>query len=333
MEETEQTGYAEETLMYETKGNLVLPNSKAEDVDIRITNFRVLIDAKKPIDIVVFRIIDIVTTAPSSDYSDYSAQTQDTSYGTTTLTYLDYQDEKQEFSLELAGVASFNYWLNKAIEKRVATMRPVDLRAKLAQPAEEEVYPDKRRTELCNALRSIGLNARIIKKGRPEEAVEEGQSCGLIEILGGPIRWVNVVEYHVEGPPLGGHENSKNIYLVPDSAISTNLHARWCRIECAIVKAVPLFGRRVGVRWEGQQDEIISRLNEDTLLNHSLLESKTGLIIKSNISCGYWAITSKDSYGDRLLSQFIPKREPPPSSTHWDCYKAIARHLLDFSAK
>ena len=76
------------------------------------------------------------------------------------------------------------------------------------------------RGEVCAALQALGIQAEMSERGRPEEEVYAGvtnTSSGVIDIVEGPIRWVNFIrawfasvdidsdmpEYPVYGIPAG----------------------------------------------------------------------------------------------------------------------------------
>ena|SRR5947209_19082746 len=64
---------------------------------------------------------------------------------------------------------------------------------------------DRTRVNLYNKLQSLGVSARIEERGHQAEQISRsrkaerwelrGHSLGVIEITGGPIRWVNVKRY------------------------------------------------------------------------------------------------------------------------------------------
>ena len=118
----------------------------------------------------------------------------------------------------------------------------------------KEKIRDTARDDVCASLCAIGVDARIIERGRPVEKVGKswrGRSLGLIEVQDSPIRWVNLVDKPPLSltPPagvLGGQTTYTNLYLVPDSTISKAGFA-----ESARVKSVPVFGHVVDVRWDG----------------------------------------------------------------------------------
>ena len=52
----------------------------------------------------------------------------------------------------------------------------------------------KTRDSLYAHLQSFGINVQMAERGRAEEKIGSGSSNGLIDVLEGPIRWVDVRE-------------------------------------------------------------------------------------------------------------------------------------------
>ena len=57
------------------------------------------------------------------------------------------------------------------------------------------------RDGLCVGLQSIGIPAQMAGRGRPEEKITfgTGRSCGVIDIVGSSICWVNIKESDGDG--------------------------------------------------------------------------------------------------------------------------------------
>ena len=181
----------------------------------------------------------------------------------------------------------------------------------------KEKLRNKSRDNVCVYLCSIGLDARMVERGRPEERIGEGRSLGLIEIRGSPIRWVNLIgQVSYSGPITGGGGDLIIVYLIPDSTISTVGHMDFIR-----VKRVPALGPVVGAQWKGNtESNIISQLNQDVLLNQTLIRLEEQIRVQSHPECMCWAI---------LISRW----RVLPSRKQWDCYETIARHLLESRGK
>lgn len=188
-----------------------------------------------------------------------------------------------------------------------------------------DTFRDKTRDKLCAGLCAIGVDARMVEQGRPEEDIGGGKrenSLGLIEIHGEPIHWVNVVREQRQAVHGWGYLAYKYIYLVPDPSVCT----RGCLVAKSIrVKSVPVFGRWVDILWKGNLEvSLTRRMNEDVLLKQRLIGLKEQIEIRSFPESGCWAIWS-----NRYESFRVAKWQPPPSPAQWDCYKTIARHLLE----
>jgi len=189
----------------------------------------------------------------------------------------------------------------------------------------EKKLRDKTRDKLCADLCAIGLDARLVEGRRPEKRAGApwgggGSSLGLIEIKGEPICWVNVLKT----APIRGGIVYTNVYLVPDASVSNKGHLR---AESTRVKSMPVFGRVVDIRWEGQLPaNLINQMNGDTSLKERLIELEEDIFVCSYPELGCWAIiTSRHRAG---WVAWGVTRPSPPSKERWDCYKAIANYLL-----
>lgn len=171
-----------------------------------------------------------------------------------------------------------------------------------------ETFRDKTRDNICAALQRMGIDAQMVKRGRYEEGTRTG-SLGLIDILEGPIRWVNVrrvshgqyrTDYYTD-------------YGVPDARLGHS--SPKLRIHSVRVRSFPLFGRVIDLRWEGTDfhREIISRLSMEYSIKSPIMKSGDVTIEIHGIrKC--WTISTMTSRA--------------PSKELWDCYQTIAQHLL-----
>lgn len=100
-------------------------------------------------------------------------------------------------------------------------------------------------------------------------------------------------------------------YGVPDSRILPKIQLRSVR-----VKNVPVFGRVVGVRWQGDDKGtgVAERLTYDQALKAAIISARVEISLYTVPEHGYWLIphTSKDA----------------PSAELWNCYEMVARGLL-----
>ena len=85
-----------------------------------------------------------------------------------------------------------------------------------------ERFRNHDRDELCVALQTLGIRAQMSERGRPEENFLSlgHQSLGVIEIVEGPIRWINVTDVPMVA---FGYESDgwdrRLVYGVPDPKV------------------------------------------------------------------------------------------------------------------
>lgn len=187
----------------------------------------------------------------------------------------------------------------------------------------KETFRDKTRDDICAALRSLGIDAQMAKRGLGKKWIglrdfslgSSGESLGLIDILQGPIRWVNVLKYQTHsGEGSRGYTYYFTDYGVHDPRLGPNS----LRPEIKIcVKQFLLFDPVVDLRWEGDDFGlgIVDRLNSDVSIM-SLIMQMSDLDVKIHAHHRHrcWIISTKTN--------------DAPSKELWDCYQAIARHLL-----
>ena len=185
--------------------------------------------------------------------------------------------------------------------------------------------------DTCAELQALGIDAQKAECGRPEEKIGvegnqnldrfclNGISLGLIDIPEGPIRWVNIrsepsesgiiyyTNYGVPNPRLGPASPEMHIYSVRK-------------------KNFPLVGKVVDLHWKGrgwyytpapvknQGLRIIDRLKSDILIKHPLIKESYDVKIHASRDHGCWIISTET--------------RGPVSEDLWNCYQAIARHLL-----
>jgi len=191
--------------------------------------------------------------------------------------------------------------------------------------------------ELVRAdLASLGVNARVHPPGDALEAAgkeylspsrDSGESLGVIEIDGGPIRWVNILQYHYGG---GLHHTGTaylNVYLVP--------HPNPPRKESLKIVSRPVrrprfLGPVTGVRWESKPDsDLVPLLNADSGLNDAMTKLKEQLIIYPELGC--WVIKPRHPYTEAWSprkSSFLGRQT---SRDQWQCYTAVASYLMKAS--
>lgn len=148
---------------------------------------------------------------------------------------------------------------------------------------------DKARDRLCHHLSSIGMDARLLERGRPEERTGE-ESLGLIEILNSPIRWINVCKHDVN--PSGPGATYSNIYLVPDPTVADMGYVEAKSIQ---VRNRPVFGNAIDLKWKCGwlvAADFISEISEDAALSIDLIKLNEDIKIWNCPWCKCWAISS-----------------------------------------
>jgi hypothetical protein len=179
----------------------------------------------------------------------------------------------------------------------------------------KESFRDKTRDNVCNVLQSIGADAQMAERGRSEEEigrdVEGDNSKGVIDIEGGPIRWVNITTKHDGETVL-----CRIMHGVPDSRLTSQTN------QPSIIPDL-MSG---DLRWHGEDYglELLSRLNDDSSLRDMIMKrnlTKARVVgIQAYNSHGCWVI-STDGYFEK-------------SEELWTCCQVIAQHLLaDQSAR
>ena len=158
------------------------------------------------------------------------------------------------------------------------------------------------------------------ERGRPEEKIYAGHcgSLGVIDIVDGPIRWVNVTFATF----VWGEDNDPPIYLVygvPDPKVRSGFPE--VRLQAIPVQEKDLGEdeRVIGVRWKGEDFDlgVVQHLSQNVLVTRAFLEYLSkgfSLEIRAYPGWRCWTLTVED-----VLS---------PSKQEWDSYQSIASHLL-----
>ena len=127
---------------------------------------------------------------------------------------------------------------------------------------------DKARDGLTYALNSVGVKAEMAERGRAEEKVENSwhqRSQGVIDILEGSIRWINILKKD-------GSNNSPPRWWVvlgiPDERpVSIRQQTK---IKTVWKRTFPLFGKVIDVIWKGYDGGtgLVNTLARTYLLRH-----------------------------------------------------------------
>ena len=114
----------------------------------------------------------------------------------------------------------------------------------------KERFRDKTRDELTLALNELGVTATMAERGRPEEKILDtwvNRSQGVIDLPAGPVRWINCLKQDGSqySPPRWWA-----VFGIPDDR--TFSEQRAVKIKTVRRKSFPLFGKVVGVEWQGE---------------------------------------------------------------------------------
>ena len=173
---------------------------------------------------------------------------------------------------------------------------------------------DKSRDGLTYALNAVGVKAEMAERGRAEEKVEDSwwrRSLGVIDILEGSIRWINILKKD------GSNHSPPRWWVVlgiPDErAISSHQEIK---IKTVRQKTFPLFGKVVDVVWKGYDGNtgLVNTLSKD-VTTKTLAKRIGNLEVKSQAN-GFqgWTLTV-----DRRFT---------PTSQDWETVEKIADYIL-----
>ena len=182
------------------------------------------------------------------------------------------------------------------------------------QQALLERFRDHTRDDVWGSLRALGIQAQMSGRGRPEEKILSlgQQSLGVIEIVEGPIRWINVRTIPIVAIGLESERHTYElVYGVPDPKVQSGFPE--VRLEAIDVIRWGLVS--IGVRWQGKDFglRLIDRLNDD--VSPKPIMDKCDLEIAANPEHSCWIVTAGTP------GSF-------PSKVLWDCIQSLARHLL-----
>ena len=203
---------------------------------------------------------------------------------------------------------------------------------------------DHARDKLCARLQALGIPAQMVERVRREEKItsSHGSSKGVIDIASGPIRWVNIKKSEGAAPSIGLNTVWRTEYGIPDPNIGVTFPA--VHIESALVKHIPLIGEVIDLAWKGDDVvfPVIKRLTgDDSLrqfesdhyaLTNEVIKRLTGDDALREFKYDYYELTI-ETYPKHGCWMLTVKGAPVPSGMHWNCYQAIADHLLAVSKR
>jgi len=178
----------------------------------------------------------------------------------------------------------------------------------LNKPRQEQV-----RDDIFGVLQTFGVRAQIAPPGLPEEEIGIGSSL-LIDILEGPIRWVNVrKETTSSGQPGGESTSYYTDYGIPDFRLGPDLSR--LRIHSVRIKTFPLIGKVIDLQWKGKDYGlgIIGHLSSDDSIKPPMMRGRD-VKISTNSDHRCWILSTKTWQA--------------PSKELWECYQTIGRHLV-----
>lgn len=185
--------------------------------------------------------------------------------------------------------------------------------------------------ELCASLRRLGVDAKKALPGRPEQLISDtppswilpgsSTSLGVIDISEGPIRWIHLIQQEIAAPYA-----STSVRYVHYGVPTPKMTAAFPKVKIRTVrkKSFLFVGRVKHIQWRGRDSRlgIVDHLNGDILLRNTLAQRGNDVRIRAYPDHGCWTITEKSGEGFRGWGPWLPTKEL------WDCYQAMARHLL-----
>ena len=176
-----------------------------------------------------------------------------------------------------------------------------------------EVFRDHARDNICAGLQSLGMDAQMADRGRPEED-SGGGSLGIIDIVDGPISWVNVRKVN------SGSQDDASVDRYTDYGVKVSYRLPNATISLVSRKNFPLLGEVDEADWraEGSDTEsglvagVLRRLWEDVQVRRAIIATRDVEITRSWLGC--WVVSTDTNEA--------------PTRRAWDCYQAIARHLI-----
>ena len=181
----------------------------------------------------------------------------------------------------------------------------------------KEAFRDKTRDNLACALNLLGVRAELAERDRAEERIHSSwrRSLGIIDILEGPIKWINVTKRD-------GSQHSPPqwwiVLCIPDERLPSIHDAAHDTIEISTVrrKLFPLFGKVVDVTWTG----------EDHGAGLARTLSHDAAVKKLSARVGNLEVRSYSEEFQGWTLQVDRRLRPTPQD--WKTITTIAEHLL-----
>jgi hypothetical protein len=177
---------------------------------------------------------------------------------------------------------------------------------------------DKSRDALARDLDALGIKAKMGERGREEEKIRSGskwlfqRSLGVIDVEGGPVKWINVVRLKSRdknGPPV-----HRVVFGIPDDNLPEKHHA--LKLSTVRKKSFPLFGKVIDIDWKG--DSVLLPLIIDFSNDATVAQVVKGL---GNLQVR--------THPGRFLGFTVEvDRKFRPTLEHWEAIHKIAEYLL-----
>ena len=185
-------------------------------------------------------------------------------------------------------------------------------------------FRDKTRDQLVGNLNLIGVKAKMTdrKDVSPErssiskrlEKTENSwyqRSLGMIEVIEGPIKWINVLKKD------GGDKSPPRWWIVLGVTVNRVLStSRKIQLKTVRKKNFPIFGKVVDVSWQGS--------DKDTNLAYRLSENEATKSLATRVGNIEIKIQTKEFKGWTITVD----RKFNPTIEDWETFQTIANYLL-----
>jgi hypothetical protein len=308
-----------EKVLFKTRGSLRTSFWKSEEANCFVTESHVMIETQESIRIAVSHITDCQTPAMTKAAALLHQDMSCTDV-TATLIFRDDSNRKHKLDLDMSVIHMFNFKhaVLKQVLKHAIEEPSLVVSDRVLKPI-LETFRDKTRDNVCVGLQELGLNTVIAERGRIEEKVFGDGSLGITRIFDGPIRWVNTRRKRIYRELFGKYGVPTEYYTdygVPDSRLGIDSPS--AGIRAIHLYAGPLSDKVVDIHWDGGESypDIIDRLNSNTEIKETIMRNVDIDIMAFPVGC--WLISTKWSDDYRII----------PTKELWNCYQAIANHLL-----
>lgn len=179
-------------------------------------------------------------------------------------------------------------------------------------------FRDRRVDKVCAHFQSLRISVSIAERGRNEALFREPkeQSVGVILLSGQVFQWINVTQGFTAAVRSGGQLYYRLCYGVRDPKLRFEGPA--IKTRSIRKRSLGLVGPAIDVSWE-ESDSLdqFRSLNASQAIKEKLIQAKTDVEVVAYAD-GYWVLSNRES-------ALLPARQL------WDCYQAVAKHLLDSS--